>query len=58
VCETLDTGDCEYWISEENESDFEDAFYSARNKACSEYRKKHESNPMCWMGPLIAGMGG
>lgn len=58
VCETLDTGNCEYWISEENESDFEDAFYSARNKACGEYRKKHEPNPSCWMEPLIAGMGG
>lgn len=58
VCETLDTGDCEDWICEENESEFEDSFYSARDKACGEYRKKHEPNPLCWMGPLIAGMGG
>ena len=51
-------GDYEYLITEENESDFEDAFWSARDRACREYRKKHELNPMTWMAPIIGGCGG
>lgn len=58
MCDVLDTGDYEYRITDENEADFEDAFWSARNRACREYRKKHELNPMTWMAPLIGGCGG
>lgn len=53
----LDTGDCEYLITEENESDFEAAFGNARDEACREWMKKHELNPMTWMAPAIGGCG-
>jgi hypothetical protein len=53
----LDTGDCEYRITEENEADFEAAFGNARDEACREWRKKHELNPMTWMAPAIGGCG-
>ena len=58
ICDVLDTGDYEYHITDENEADFENVFWSARDKACREYRKKHELNPMTWMAPLIGGCGG
>jgi len=58
ICDVLNMEDCEYWITKENEVDFEDVFWSARKRACEEYRKKHELNPMTWMAPLIAGCGG
>ena len=58
VCRILDTGDCEYRITAENESDFVAAFEAARDEACREWRKKHELNPMTWMAPIIGGCGG
>lgn len=45
VGEGIETSDYKFVLNNKTISDFEEAFWSARKRACEEYKRKHEYNP-------------